>query len=54
MDLQHDDARPVPEETAERGQETVEGGRRAFLKGTSLAALTAMMGVGIPFGTLHA
>ncbi|MEQ9350171.1 MAG: molybdopterin-dependent oxidoreductase, partial [Alphaproteobacteria bacterium] len=50
MDLQHNDARPEPEETAERGPETVEGGRRAFLKGTSLAALTAMMGVGIPFG----
>lgn len=28
----------------------IETGRRAFLKGTSLAALTAMMGVGIPFG----
>ncbi|MGD1887899.1 MAG: sulfite oxidase [Cohaesibacteraceae bacterium] len=36
--------------SADEASPAVETGRRAFLKGTSLAALTAMMGVAIPFG----
>lgn len=44
---------PVQEtlaETGDVGGEVVETGRRTFLKGSSLAALTAVLGVGIPFG----
>lgn len=52
MDLENKQPVVASNEDQERSvdEAPVEGGRRAFLKGTSLAALTAMMGVGIPFG----
>ncbi|MBV6658067.1 MAG: twin-arginine translocation signal domain-containing protein, partial [Devosiaceae bacterium] len=49
-----DDYSTHPEEEAVSATVTEDaqpdGGRRAFMKGASLAALTAAMGVGIPFG----
>lgn len=47
FDHQGDDQR-ADDSPVELGK--IDSGKRAFLKGTSLAALTAMMGVAIPFG----
>ena len=47
----HDDPVRRPLDTAtDQTVEPVASARRSFLKGTSLAALSAMMGVAIPFG----
>ncbi len=49
-DLEHRAADAVESNGAVAGTESPQEGRRTFLKGTGLAAMTAMMGMAIPFG----
>ena len=50
IDLEHRAADAVEGRAAVAGTESLQEGRRTFLKGTGLATLTAVMGIAVPFG----